>query len=160
MDEQKPRSREEILAAIKAKADAIRAQRAAAAVKPEAPAGGPAAAAPTLEAFVSSVNAAGRPATAPQNPALQAYASVNYGVEITCAPTEVENLKKILGGIGAYQNPLRGDAFQIDYRYYAEARARLERAGYTVEERQFGPVPLSGWTPLRGGWSKVVDEKK
>jgi len=159
MDEQRPKSREEILAAIKAKADAIRAQRAAASAGPEprqAAAG--TAAAPTLEAFVSSVNAAGRPAAAPQNTALQAYASVNYGVEITCAPTEVENLKKILGGIGAYQNPLRGEAFQIDYRYYPEAKVRLTRAGYTVEERQFGPLPLSGWTPVRGGWSKVVDE--
>jgi len=157
MDEKK--SREEILAAIKAKAEAIRAQRAAAAARPEQQTAAPTGAAPTLDAFVSSLNAAGRPAAAPQNAQLQAFASVNYGVEITCAPTEEDNLRKILGGIGAYQNPLRGGAFQIDYRYYTEAKARLARAGYTVEEREFGPLHLGTWTPMRGGWSKVVDDK-
>lgn len=157
MDEQKPKSREEILAAIKAKADAIRAQRTAATAKPEAPAAQPGAPGPTLETFVSSLNAAGRPAVAPQNPGVQAFGSVNSGVELRCASAEEENLRKLLGGIGAYQNPVRGGAFQIDYRYYAEAKARLERAGYQVEEDEFGPLDLKTWTPVRGGWSKVKE---
>jgi len=160
MDEQKPKSREEILASIKAKAEAIRAQRAAAAARPEQQPAASTAAGPSLDAFVSSLNAAGRPAAAPQNPQLRAYASVNYGVEFTGASTEEENLRKILGGIGAYQNPLRGGAFQLDYRYYPEAKARLARAGYTIEEHEFGPLQLATWTPVRGGWSRVVDEPK
>ena len=160
MDEQQPKSREEILAAIKAKADAIRAQRAAATAKPEAPTAQPEAPGPTLETFVSSLNAAGRPAGAPQNAKVRAFGSVNFGVELQCASTEEENLRKLLGGIGAYQNPLRGGAFQIDYRYYPEAKVRLERSGYQVEEDEFGPLDLKAWTPLRGGWSKVVDEPK
>lgn len=157
MDEQKPKSREEILAAIKAKADAIRAQRTTATAKPEAPAAQPGVPGPTLETFVSSLNAAGRPAVAPQNPGVRAFGSVNSGVELRCASAEEENLRKLLGGIGVYQNPVRGGAFQIDYRYYAEAKARLERAGYLVEEDEFGPLDLKAWTPLRGGWSKVKE---
>lgn len=153
MDEEKPKSREEILAAIKAKADAIRAQREAAKGAGTAQAAAPAAPT-TVETFVSSLNAAGRPAGAPQNPKLAAYGSVNFSVEITCDPTEQENLRKLLGGIGAYQNPLRRSAFQVDYRYYGEAKRRLERAGYQIEETSFGVAP-EAWTPQRGGWTRT-----
>lgn len=159
MDEEKPKSREEILAAIKAKADAIRAQRAAAATAtPEAAAAKGGGAGPTLETFVSSLNAAGRPAAAPQQPKLRAYASVNYAVEIQCEPTERENLRKLLGGISGYENPLRGGAFTIDYRYYAEAKSRLQRAGYEIEEEAFGPVRPGEWTAWRGGWGRIAED--
>lgn len=157
MDEQQPKSREEILAAIKAKAEAIRAQRAAAGATPEVAAKPGAPGAP-LDTFVSSLNAAGRPAAAPQQARLRAYGSVNFSVEIQCEPTERDNLRKILGGIGAYENPLRSAAFQIDYRYYAEAKVRLQRAGYEVEEEAFGPVRPGAWTPLRGGWGSIAEK--
>lgn len=160
MDEQKPKSREEILAAIKAKADAIRAQRAAEAAKPDAAAAKPGAAPAAPETFVSSVNAAGRPAGAAKEPKIRAFGSVNFGVELQAAPAEDENILKIIGGIGGYKNPVRAGAFQIDYRYYPEAKARLERAGYTVDEDAFGPLGLKRWTPVRGGWSRVVDEPR
>jgi hypothetical protein len=158
MDEQ-PKSREEVLAAIKAKADAIRAQRAAAEARPRA---GPAPAqeAAPVETFVSSLNAAGRPAAAPTNTQLRAYGSVNFAVEIVGEKSEEENLRKLLGGIGAYQNPVRGGAFTIDYRYYAEAKRRLERSGYTIAEEQFGPLPPGGWDPIAGGWGLIVEERK
>lgn len=154
MDEQ-PKSREEILAAIKAKADAIRMQRAAAAAKPDA--AGPAAPAAAAETFVSSLNAAGRPAGAPTNPQLQAYGSVNFAVEIVGDKSEEENLRKLLGGIGGYQNPLRGGVFTIDYRYYGEAKQRLERSGYTISEGQFGTLPPGRWRPMAAGWSVIED---
>lgn len=158
MDEQKPKSREEILAAIKAKADAIRAQRAA---KPEAAGAKPAAAAAaTLETFVSSANAAGRPAGAAKETKIRAFGSVNFGVELQVAPAEEDNVLKLIGGIGGYKNPVRAGAFQIDYRYYPEAKARLERAGYQIDEAAFGPLGLKAWTPVRGGWSRVVDEPR
>lgn len=160
MDEQKPKSREEILAAIKAKADAIRAQRAAPPKPEQAGAAQPGAPGATLETFVSAINAAGRPAAAPQSAKVRAYASVNFGVEIQGAPSEAENLRRLLGGIGAYENPVRGGAFQIDYRYYPEAKTRLERAGYQTEEEGFGPLPLGKWNPVRAGWTKVADEPK
>ena len=158
MNEQ-PKSREEILAAIKAKADAIRAQRAAAEAKPEgAPAKPPAGA--TMETFVSSLNAAGRPAAPPANTQLRAYGSVNFAVEIVGEKSEEENLRKLLGGIGAYQNPVRGGAFTVDYRYYAEAKRRLERGGYAISEDQFGPVKPSEWEPVAGGWGLITEERK
>jgi hypothetical protein len=157
MDEQ-PKSREEILAAIKAKADAIRAQRAATQAKPEG-AAGPAQPA-TVETFVSSLNAAGRPAGAPTNPQLRAYGSVNFAVEIVGDKSEEENLRRLLGGIGAYQNPVRAGAFTVDYRYYAEARRRLERSGYAISEDQFGPVRPAEWRPLAAGWSLMDEGQK
>lgn len=160
MDEQKPKSREEILAAIKAKADAIRAQRAAEAAKPEAAAAKPGAAAAAPETFVSSANAAGRPAGAAKESKIRAYGSVNSAVELQVAPSEEENVLKLIGGIGGYKNPVRAGAFQVDYRYYPEAKTRLERAGYQIEEEAFGPVSPTGWTPVRGGWSRVVDEPR
>lgn len=153
MDEGQQKSREEILAAIKAKADAIRAQRAAAAKgEPPAQSGGAAA---TLETPVSAVNAAGRPATPPQNPKVQAFGSITQGVELIVEKTEEENMKKLLGGLGAYANPLRDGTWQLDYRYYEEARRRLQHAGYQIEEHEYGRVPLATWTPHVGGWSRV-----
>lgn len=152
MDEQQ-KSREEILAAIKAKADAIRAQRAAAAqggqtAQPTPPAS-------TLETPVSAINAAGRPAAKPQNPKLRAVASVQQGVEIAVDKTEEENVKKLLGGLGVYANPLRRGSWQLDYRYWAEGRRRLEQAGYEIEEEQYGRVPLKNWNPTLGGWTRT-----
>ena len=157
MDEQ-PKSREEILAAIKAKADAIRAQRAPAEAKPEGAAGATEAAAP-WGTFVSALNAAGRPATSPANTQRRAYGSVNFAVEIVGEKSEEENLRKLLGGIGAYQNPVRSGAFTVDYRYYAEAKRRLERGGYTISEDQFGPVKPGEWGPVAGGWGLIVEER-
>jgi hypothetical protein len=151
VDEQKPKSREEILAAIKAKADAIRAQRAAAQPPPTAAPEAP------FQTPVSAVNVAGRPVGPPQNRHIRARATVTQGVELTAERTEDENIKRLLGGLGVYSNPVRGGVWQLDYRYYAEAKRRLLQAGYEIDEDQDGRVPLSSWTPHRGGWSKVED---
>lgn len=156
MDEQKPKSREEILAAIKAKADAIRAQRAAAAGKSEAAATVPAAVG-AVETPVSSLNAAGRPAGKPQNAKVIARGTVTMGVEIRAERTEDENIKKLLGGLGAYVSPLTAGAWQLDYRYYTEAKQRLQQAGYEVEDDMYTGQKLTEWTPHRGGWSIVED---
>ncbi|HEY3247348.1 MAG TPA: hypothetical protein VGK88_03515 [bacterium] len=153
MDEA-PKSREEVLAAIKAKADAIRAQRAAAA-KGETTAGAPVAAA-AFETPVSALNAAGRPAGKPQNLKVTAAGSINQAVEFRADRTEDDNIKKLLGGIGAYANPLRGGAWQVDYRYYAEARKRLEQAGYDIEEGDYLGRPLKDWSPQTRGWTKTA----
>ncbi len=152
MDEQQ-KSREEILAAIKAKADAIRAQRAAT-VKGDQPAT-VAAPAATLETPVSAVNAAGRPVGKPASPKIRALATVTQGVEIASDKVEDENIRKLLGGLGAYQSPLHPGIWQLDYRYYDEAKRRLTQAGYEIEEDQYGSIPLTKWTPHLGGWSKV-----
>jgi hypothetical protein len=152
MDEAKGKSREEILAAIKAKADAIRAQRTS------TPPGGqpaPSTTATSLETPVSSLNAAGRPFAKPQNPKVKSFATVSQGVELTVDKLEDENVKKLLGGLGAYQNPLRRGVWQLDYRYYEEAKRRLTQAGYEIEEDQYGRIPLKQWNPQLGGWSKV-----
>jgi hypothetical protein len=153
MDEA-PKSREELLAAIKAKADAIRAQRAAAA-KGEAAVGAPAVET-AFETPVSAVNAAGRPAVKPQSPKVTASGSITQGVEFRGERSEDENLKKLLGGLGAYPNPLRGGAWQVDYRYYADARRRLEQAGYEIEEADFLGRPLREWSPQTRGWTKTA----
>ncbi|HEV8354864.1 MAG TPA: hypothetical protein VGR24_11825 [bacterium] len=153
MDEA-PKSREALLAAIKAKADAIRAQRAAAAKGDLRP--GAAAPEAAFETPVSAVNAAGRPAGKPQNTTITAYGSVTQGVEFRGERTEDENLKKLLGGLGAYPNPLRGGAWQVDYRYYAEARRRLEQAGYEIDEHDFVDRPLREWSPQTRGWTKTA----
>lgn len=192
-------SREEKLAQIRARAEALRAAKAGAApaaaptlpgkaapggvpapatpaniaAAPAAPGrttpGGPAApAAPAkstqgrpaspsagVDVPVSSLNPGGRPAAPPQSPALEASGTPNQSIEIRADPSEAENIKKILGGLGAYQNPLRGGAWQIDYRYYAEARRRLEAAGYLITERDFMGRPLSDWSPTSRGWTRV-----
>ena len=153
MDEAQGKSREEILAAIKAKADAIRAQRTTAAKGEQAAqVAGPARPVGTP---VSAVNAAGRPAVKPQNPKVRAFGSIHQGIEITAEKSEEENIKKLLGGLGVYANPLRGGLWQLDYRYYAEAKKRLLQAGYEIEEGEYGRIPLKAWTPHTGGWSRT-----
>lgn len=148
------KSREEILAAIKAKADAIRAQRAPTTDKGE-PAAGPAAPA-ALETPVSALNAAGRPAGKPQSAKVTARGTVTMGVEILADRTEEENIKKLLGGLGAYTSPLTAGAWQLDYRYYQDVKTRLQQAGYEIDEEvMYTGHPLSAWTPHRGGWSRV-----
>ncbi len=151
MAEEKSKSREEILAAIKAKADAIRAARATAAPG-KADAVTPTAVAETP---VSALNAAGRPAVKPQNPKVRVVGTLNQAVEFTAEKSEEENLKKLLGGLGAYANPLRGGAWEVSYRYYPEARQRLEQAGYTIEETDYLGRPLKDWTPQTRGWTRV-----
>ncbi|MDR7422806.1 MAG: hypothetical protein QN125_07010 [Armatimonadota bacterium] len=173
-------SREEKMAAIRARVEALRAARGGAAVAPpaatpkapEAPASPAAGAAPAttspraapaapraaaaqIEVPVSSLNPGGRPGTPPGAPALEAFGTLNQSVEIRGEAGENENLKKILGGLGAYQNPLRGGAWQIDYRYYAEAKRRLEAAGYTLAERDYLGRPLAAWNPVARGWTRV-----
>jgi hypothetical protein len=150
------KSREEILAAIKAKADAIRAQRATTIAKGEQPVAGTGAPA-ALETPVSALNAAGRPAGKPQNAKVTARGTVTMGVEIRAERGEEENLKKLLGGLGAYASPLTAGAWQLDYRYYQEAKTRLQQAGYEIEDEMYTGKPLSTWTPHRGGWSRVED---
>jgi len=88
----------------------------------------------TTEAPVSSLNPGGRPASAPQATAVEVRETVNSGVEIRAGAPEDENLKKLLSGMGGYQNPLRPGAWQVDHRYRAEAIRRLEAAGYTIAE--------------------------
>lgn len=149
-------TREQKLAEIKARADALRAAKASG----QAPAGGKAAssaagAAAAMEVPVSSLNPGGRPGTPPQKTAVEVYGTINQGVEIKADASENENLKKLLGGLGAYQNPLRGDAWQVDYRYYSEARRRLEAAGYTVTEQDYLGRPVTSWTPASRGWTRV-----
>lgn len=150
------KTREEILAAIKAKADAIRAQRAAATAQGEQPAAGPGAPA-ALETPVSALNAAGRPAGKPQHPKVTARGTVTMGVEIRAERSEEENIKKLLGGLGSYASPLTAGAWQLDYRYFQEAKSRLQQAGYEIEDEIYTGQPLSSWTPHRGGWSRVED---
>lgn len=108
------------------------------------------------EVPVSSLNPGGRPAAAPQAPALQVLGTLNSGVEIRAEPSEDDNIKKLLGGLGAYQNPARGNTWQVDYRYYAEARRRLEAAGYTLTEEDYLGRSLSAWNPVAGGWTSIT----
>ncbi len=158
-------SRDDKMAAIRARAEALRAARAGGTATPAAPAGPgapakatparPAVAATSLEVPVSSVNPGGRPGVAPQAITLEAHGTINSSVEIRGETGENENLKKLLGGLGAYQNPLRGNAWQVDYRYYAEARRRLQAAGYTVTEKDFLDRPIATWSPTSRGWTRV-----
>jgi hypothetical protein len=155
-------SREEKMAAIRARAEALKAARAGGTPAPAAAAAGPAApAAPaatkpaTVEVPVSSLNPGGRPGAPPQAPGLQAFGTINQSVEILAETGEADNLKKLLGGLGAYQNPLRGNVWQIDYRYYAEARRRLEAAGYTITEKDYLDRPIAAWNPVARGWTRV-----
>lgn len=171
-------TREEKIAAAKAKAEALKAQRAAqtaagpAAVpggtavsgKPAAPAA-PAAAgarpaapaarpAPAVPALATSENPGGQPVVAPQNPKIQALGTINQSVELRCEATEDQNIRRLLGGLGAYRNPLR-NAWQVDYRYYAEALKRLTAAGYQIEGRDYLDRPLEQWAPARRGWTRI-----
>lgn len=158
-------SREDKLAAVKARAEALRAAKAAGGgAAPAAPGGGaaasaapsrPAAAPASLDVPVSSLNPGGRPGAPPRAPALEAFGTLNQSVEIRGDAGENENLKKLLGGLGAYQNPLRSDSWQIDYRYYAEAKKRLEAAGYTLVEKDFLGRRVATWSPASRGWTRV-----
>jgi hypothetical protein len=173
-------SREEKIAAAKAKAEAMKAQRAAQAGTPaappaagSAPAGSAAPAAPAgaapaaarpaaparpaagTPALATSDNPGGQPVVAPQNAKIQALGTINQSVELRCESTEDQNVRRLLGGIGAYRNPLR-NAWQVDYRYYAEALKRLTAAGYQVEGKDYLGRPLEQWAPARRGWTRIA----
>ena len=83
---------------------------------------------------------------------MQAFGTITQSVELRCDPSEDQNVRKLLGGLGAYKNPLRG-VWQIDYRYYAEALKRLQAAGYQVEGKDYLGRPLEKWTPDARGWT-------
>lgn len=148
-------SREETIAAARARAEALKAQRAAGgaapAPAPAAPAS-PAAAAPAQRSWATSENPGGQPPVPPQNPTIQAFGTITQSVELRCESTEDQNIRRLLGGLGAYRNPLRG-AWQLDYRYYAEALKRLREAGYQVEGKDYLGRPLEKWTPAARGWT-------
>ena len=147
-------TREERIAAARAKVEALKKQRAEAQAPGQtgAPAAGAGA---VLDLVVNAANVGGRPLDAGQTKKVRAFGTVNQAVEIVAAPGDQENLKKLLVGISGYQNPLRGGAFQVDYRYYAEARRRLERAGYAIEETDYMGRSLREWTPQTRGWTRV-----
>lgn len=152
MAEEKELSREEKIAQLRAKADALKKQRAATGA-PGTTAGAPAGAA--FEVPVSAANPAGRPVDRAAGKKIRAYGTVNQAVDIHADASELENLKKLLTGISGYQNPLRRGMIQVDYRYYAEARRRLEQAGYEIEETDFMGRPLRNWSPENRGWTLV-----
>jgi hypothetical protein len=158
-DEAGQQARDEKIAAMKAKVEAMKAARAAAqttgAGGAAAAAAKPAAASNALDVPVSSLNPGGRPGAPPKAAALTARGTINNSVEIRGDATEDENLKKLLGGLGAYQNPVRGNAWQVDYRYYAEARRRLEAAGYKVAEQDYLNRPIKDWSPTSRGWTRT-----
>jgi hypothetical protein len=112
-----------------------------------------AAQAPTVPVPVASHNPGGSPVTPPSNPHLVAVGTVNQAVEIQADPGEEANLRKLLGGLGAYPNPLRGGAWQVDYRYWQEAKRRLQAAGYKVESRDYLGRSLDEWDPVTRGWA-------
>lgn len=146
-------NREEKIAAARAKAEALKAQRAAAGATPGA---GTQAKAPATaaKAWATSENPGGTPPAPPQNPKVRALGTITQSVELQCESSEDQNIRKILGGLGAYKNPLRG-AWQIDYRYYAEALTRLQAAGYQVEGRDYLGRPLEQWAPEKRGWTRL-----
>ncbi|MCS7236545.1 MAG: hypothetical protein RMM30_11310 [Armatimonadota bacterium] len=157
-DPQKEAERKRLIEEAKARWAAKKAEGGGAAAAPAAarPQEARAAAqAPTVPVPVASHNPGGSPITAPANPNLVAVGTVNQAVEIQADPTEEANLRKLLGGLGAYQNPLRRGAWQVDYRYWKEARRRLEAAGYKVEGRDYMGRPLDEWDPLTRGWVRV-----
>ena len=162
-------SREEKIAAAKAKAEAIKAQRAAAGGTPAgaappaasaatpAPKPAPPHAAAGVPGRATSANPGGAPPAAPQNPKVAAFGTITQSVELKCDPTENQSIERLLGGLGLYRNPLRG-VWQLDYRYFAEARRRLMAAGYQVEGRDYLGSPLEQWTPTTGGWTLLEEE--
>lgn len=159
-------SREEKIAAAKAKAEALKAQRAAAGTPAPAAAapipGAPAAAtrpapaqASAQRSWATADNPGGQAVVAPQNPKIQAFGTITQSVELRCEPSEDQNVRKLLGGLGAYRNPLRG-VWQLDYRYYAEALKRLLAAGYQVDGKDYLGRPLEKWTPEGRGWTLLT----
>ena len=153
-------SREERIAAARAKAEALKAQRAGAGpAAPAAAKAAPAGTAPTKAAGgvpgrATSANPGGAPPAPPQNPKIEALGTINQSVELRSDPTEAQNIERLLGGLGAYKNPLRG-TWQLDYRYYAEALKRLRAAGYQVEGRDYLGRPLEKWLAERRGWTRL-----
>lgn len=153
-------SREEKIAAARAKAEAMKAQRAA--PTPAQPGAGPAApaaaprppAAQGVPGRATAANPGGAPPAVPQHPKVEALGTITQSVELRADPTEAQNLERLLGGLGLYRNPLRG-AWQLDYRYYAEARRRLQAAGYQVEGRDYLGRPLDQWAPHTRGWTRL-----
>ncbi len=142
MSENKPpdseMSREEKIAAARAKAEALKAQRAAGTPVPAGPgqagaaqapspapakpaAASPAPAKPAVPGKATSANPGGAPVAAPQNPKVEAFGTITQSVELRAESSEAQNLERLLGGLGLYRNPRRA-AWQIDYRYFAEAR--------------------------------------
>jgi hypothetical protein len=91
----------------------------------------------------------------PQNPKVEAFGTITQSVELRCEATETQNIERLLGGLGLYRNPLRG-AWQLDYRYYAEARKRLQAAGYEVVGRDYLGRPLEQWAPHTRGWTRLA----
>lgn len=161
-------SREEKIAAARAKAEALKAQRAAAggaspagvAASPAqkaSPPGSGTAARPVpagQRAWATAENPGGQPAAPPQNPKVQAFGTITQSVELRCERSEDQNFVRLLGGLGAYRNPLRG-VWQLDYRYYAEALKRLQAAGYQVDGRDYLGRPLEKWQPETRGWTRL-----
>lgn len=162
-------SREEKIAAARAKAEALKAQRAAAggaspagvAARPAqkaSPPGSGTAARPVpaagQRAWATAENPGGQPAAPPQNPKVQAFGTITQSVELRCERSEDQNFVRLLGGLGAYRNPLRG-VWQLDYRYYSEALKRLQAAGYQVEGRDYLGRPLEKWQPETRGWTRL-----
>ncbi len=168
MDDTKPpdgpeMSREEKIAAARAKAEAMKAQRAAGAPAPAGPGQGgagqaappaPAPAKPVVPGKATSANPGGAPVAAPQNPKVEAFGTITQSVELRAEASEAQNLERLLGGLGLYRNPLRG-TWQLDYRYFAEARKRLEAAGYRIEGRDYLGRSLDEWTPHTRGWTRL-----
>lgn len=115
----------------------------------------PAAQVPSVPVPVASHNPGASPLAPLSNPNLVAVGTINQAVEIRADPSEETNLRKLLGGLGAYANPLRGGAWQVDYRYWKEAKRRLETAGYKVEGRDYTGRPLEDWDPLTRGWVRT-----
>jgi len=111
--------------------------------------------APSVPVPVASHNPGASPLSPLANPHLVAVGTVNQGVEIQADPSEEANLRKLLGGLGAYPNPLRRGHWQVDYRYWREAQRRLQAAGYKVEGRDYMGRPLEEWDPLTRGWVRV-----
>ncbi|HLJ62261.1 MAG TPA: hypothetical protein VKZ50_21275 [bacterium] len=153
-------SREEKIAAAKARAEALRAERAAAGGAAAAPGATPPrpatvpAAAGGFKPLVASKNPGGAPVVAPKEPKVEAFGTLTQAVEITCAAGEEPNVVKILGGLGLYKNPLRG-VWQLDYRYYAEGVRRLRSAGYEIDGKDYLGRPLAEWVPEARGWTRV-----
>jgi hypothetical protein len=137
--------REEPTAAAKPRVEAVRPEHAA----------GEAGSVPPSQPTVASHNPGGAPVSAPGNPKLEAVGTISQAVEVRGDPAEDANLRKLLGGIGAYQNPLRGNVWQVDYRYWSEARKRLRSAGYEVEETDYMGRPLGEWDPIARGWTRA-----
>ncbi len=158
-------SGEEKIAAAKAKAEAIKAQRATGAPAPTAagqgaagqaapPAATAAKPAPRVPGKATAANPGGTPPAAPQNPNVEAFGTITQGVELRAEASEAQNLERLLGGLGLYHNPVRG-TWQLDYRYFAEARKRLEAVGYRIEGRDYLGRPLEQWAPHTRGWTRL-----